>query len=80
MKHLWHSLKNLVKINPECRTRQKCLSFTSQLIQQVSDYFSGDLLVLSSQGISSIIMFHEKASTLLKVNADEEDGDKLKER
>ena len=30
-----------------------------QLIQQVSDYFGGDLLVLSSQGISSIIMFHE---------------------
>ena len=45
-----------------------------QLIQQVSDYFGNDL-VLSSPGISSIIMFQAKASTVLTVCTDHEDDD-----
>ena len=44
-----------------------------QLTQRVSDYFGGDLLVLSSPGIANILMFQTKASAVLKVSTDDED-------
>ncbi len=73
-----------MRISQVCGTRLNCDMYQShrghkvthrKLIQQVSDYFGSDLLVLSSPGISSIIMFQAKASTVLKVCTDHEDDD-----
>ena len=43
------------------------------LVKSVSAYFGEDLLVLSSPGIASILIFHSQASSVLKVATDEED-------
>ena len=43
------------------------------LLKSVSAYFGEDLLVLSSPGIASILIFRSQASSVLKVATDEED-------
>ena len=43
------------------------LSRTEFLITNLKQYFGNDLLVLTSPGISSIVVFREKASTLFNI-------------
>ena len=45
----------------------RLLSRTEFLITNLKQYFGNDLLVLTSPGISSIVVFREKASTLFNI-------------
>ena len=44
-----------------------------RIINYLSEYFGDGLLLISSPGIASIINFHNKASTVLKLINDEDD-------
>ena len=45
----------------------------AQLIQQLSDVFADDLLIVSSPGLANIILFGNTASKLLRLVEEEED-------
>ena len=46
------------------------------LIEQLSDHFGTDLLVLSGNGVASLLVFRSKASRLMKLVDDDCDDDK----
>ena len=46
-----------------------------QVVDQLVDHFGDNILVLSSHGVSSIVVFKNKAPTLLKLAPSDDDSD-----
>ena len=46
-----------------------------QVVNQLVDHFGDNILVLSSPGVSSIVVFKNKAPTLLKLVPSDDDSD-----
>ena len=46
-----------------------------QVVDQPVDHFGDNILVLSSPGVSSIVVFKNKAPTLLKLVPSDDDSD-----
>ena len=47
---------------------------TKQVVDQLVDPFGDNILVLSSPGVSSIVVFKNKAPTLLKIVCSDDDS------
>ena len=50
-----------------------CFLLRRTLIVKLNTYFAKDLLILSGNGVASILIFHSKASSVLQVVDDDED-------
>ena len=71
LSHIWNS----IELFHLYQSKGGQMLTKRQVLDQLVDHFGDNILVLSSPGVSSIVVFRNKAPTLLKLVPSDDDSD-----